>query len=305
MRRGRDYNAVTSATERPVIRIDDLHFGYRKATLYDAFDLHLDRPGVYGLFGRNGSGKSTLLKLIAGLLFPRRGRIEVHGREPRRRHPDLLAGIYLVPEEFHLPDLSAVQLLRTHAGFYPRFSAEAFADYLGVFELPRERPFAQMSLGEKKKAAMAFALATRTPVLLLDEPTNGLDILGRDQFKTIVARPEQRERIVVVSTHQAHDLESIMDHVLFVDAARLALSASMPELASALRMGVAADAAALAAIDGVVHHEPLGEQHAWVAANRTGRPGAVSMELLYKALSRNKQAVLGAMAAARGETADV
>ena len=200
-----------------MIRIDDLNFGYRKTTLYDSFDLHIDRPGVYGLFGRNGSGKSTLLKLIAGLLFPRRGRIEVHGREPRRRHPDLLAGIYLVPEEFHLPDLSAVQLLRTHAGFYPRFSAEAFADYLGVFELPRDRPFAQMSLGEKKKAAMAFALATRTPVLLLDEPTNGLDILGRDQFKTIVARPEQRERIVVVSTHQAHDLESIMDHVLFVD----------------------------------------------------------------------------------------
>ena len=96
-----------------------------------------------------------------------------------------------------------------------------------------------------------------------------------------------------------------MDHVLFVDGARLALSASMPELAAALRMGVAEDAAALAAVDGVVHHEPLGAQHAWVAANRGGTPGAVSMELLYKALSRNPQAVLGAMATARRETADV
>lgn len=289
----------------PVIRIDQVGFAYRRTPLYSDFSLTLGQPGVYGLFGRNGSGKSTLLKLVAGLLFPQRGRIEVQGREPRHRHPDLLAGIYLVPEEFHLPDLSAAQLLRTHAGFYPRFSAGAFADHLDVFELPRDRPFAQMSLGEKKKATMAFALATFTPVLLLDEPTNGLDILGRDQFKSIVSRPAHRERIIVVSTHQAHDLESIMGHVLFVDGARLALSASMAELSKALRMGIATDADALAAIDGVVHHEALGEQHAWVAANPSGQPGAVQMELLYKALSRNKQGVLDALAQSRAEAAHV
>lgn len=288
-----------------MIRIENLDFAYRKVRLYRDFQLQIDRPGVYGLFGRNGSGKSTLLKLLAGLLFPQRGRIAIGGREPRRRHPDFLAGIHLVPEEFHLPDLSPAQLARDHAGFYPKFSADAFATYLREFELDAGDRFGEMSLGQKKKATMAFALATLTPVLLLDEPTNGLDIIGRDQFRAIVARPEQRERVIVISTHQAHDLEKIMSHILFVDAATLALSAPLAQLSSALTMGVVADAAALAALPGVIYSEAMGEQHAYVAANSGDTAGAVHLELLYKALSRNKDGVLAALAARTAEVADV
>jgi ABC-2 type transport system ATP-binding protein len=294
-----------SRQEHPVIRIDDLHFGYRRTRLYDGFHLHIDQPGVYGLFGRNGSGKSTLLKLLAGLLFPQRGTIAVAGREPRKRHPDHLAGVYLVPEEFHLPDVTPAELARTHSAFYPRFSAPAFADYLREFELAADQRFGEMSLGQKKKATIAFALATMTPLLLLDEPTNGLDILGRDQFKAIVARPEHAGRIIVISTHQAHDLEKIMSHVLFVDAARLALSAPLPELAAALEMGVVEDADALAATPGVIYSEAMGLRHAYVAARRGGDAGAVHLELLYKALSRNQPGVLAAVGRQRPEVVDV
>lgn len=278
-----------------MIHIEGLSFGYRKARLYDRFDLHLDQPGVYGLFGRNGSGKSTLLKLLSGLLFPQAGRITVQGHEPRRRHPDFLARLMLVPEEFHLPDLSALTLQRTHGVFYPRFSPEAFGDYLDVFELESDRRFGEMSLGQKKKAVMAFALASFTPVLLLDEPTNGLDIVGRDQFRAIIARPEHRERLVIISTHQAHDLERILGHMLFVDAAALALSAAMPALARALTMGVADDEAALARIEGLIYHEALGTQRPYVARNPGDGPGSVHLELLYKALSRNKAGVVDAV----------
>ena len=291
--------------DRPVIHIDDLQFAYRKVRLYDGFTLQLDQPGVYGLFGRNGSGKSTLLKLLAGLLFPGRGRITVDGREPRHRHPDHLAAVYLVPEEFHLPDVTPAELARTHSAFYPRFSAAAFDEYLRVFELSSAQRFGEMSLGQKKKATIAFALATMTPLLLLDEPTNGLDILGRDQFRAIVARPEHAGRIILISTHQAHDLEKIMSHVLFIDTARLALSTPLPALAAALAMGVVDDAAALAATPGVVYSEPMGSQQAYVAARRGGDAGPVHLELLYKALSRNKDGVLAALAAAGRETADV
>ena len=279
-----------------MIQIEALSFGYRGTQLYRDFSISLDRPGVYGLFGRNGSGKSTLLKLLAGLLFPRHGRVRVLGREPRHRHPDFLAQVMLVPEEFHLPDLSPGALLRTHAIFYPRFSGEAFQAYLDQFELERSRRFGQMSLGQKKKAAMAFALASFTPLLLLDEPTNGLDIVGRDQFRAIMARPEQRERLVLISTHQAHDLERVLDHLVFVDAANLALSAPMAELECALNVGVADSPEALAAIPGVIHHEPMGQQQAYVAANTGDGPGSIQLELLYKALSLNKPGVLDALA---------
>ncbi len=288
-----------------MIRIEDLSFGYRKHRLYERFSLSLTEPGVYGVFGRNGSGKSTLLKLLAGLLFPQQGRIDVGRFAPRERHPDFLASVYLVPEEFHLPDLSAAQLASTHAGFYPKFSAAAFREYLDVFELSDQHRFGEMSLGQKKKAAMAFALATFTPVLLLDEPTNGLDIVGRDQFKAIVSQPEQRERLILISTHQAHDLERIMGHILFIDAASLALSASMAQLSAAMTMGVAANALALEQVDGVIYREPMGEQLAYVARNSSGAGGAVHLELLYKALSLNKSGVLAAVRESAGEVAHV
>lgn len=288
-----------------MIRIDQLSFAYRKHRLYERFDLHLDRPGVYGVFGRNGSGKSTLLKLLAGLLFPRQGRVDVLGFQPRHRDAALLAQVYLVPEEFHLPDLSPKRLAETHAGFYPRFSQAAFAEYLRIFELSATQTFGAMSLGQKKKAAMAFALATFTPVLLLDEPTNGLDILGRDQFRVIVARPEQRERLILISTHQAHDLEQIMTDIVFIDSATLALSAPLPEIARVLTMGVAADADALARIPEVVYSEAMGGQQAYVARNAGRDPGTIHLELLYKALSRNKAQVLSTLALRNREATHV
>ncbi len=70
-----------------MIYIEDLTFGYREAPLYQEFNLTLSQPGIYGVFGRNGSGKSTLLLMLAGLLFPRSGHIDVGGHSPEARSP--------------------------------------------------------------------------------------------------------------------------------------------------------------------------------------------------------------------------
>lgn len=264
--------------------------------LYEHFDLQIDAPGVYGIFGRNGSGKSTLLKLISGLLFRKGGDIRVAGFDPGLRHPDFLSGIYIVPEEFHLPNLSCARLAELQAGFYPRFSRAVLDEALSVFGLDAQASFNAMSLGEKKKAVLAFALATRTPILLLDEPTNGLDIVGRDQFKALVQAPEQRDRVVLISTHQAHDLERVMQHMVFIDQGRLALSAPMEALSRTLRIGMAPDAQAAASIGNLIYSEPVGEQVAYIAARGPEeRPTPIHIELLYKALCKDKDRVLDAI----------
>jgi ABC-2 type transport system ATP-binding protein len=273
-----------------------LRFGYGRKALFEQFDLSLANPGLYGLFGRNGSGKSTLLKLASGLLFRHGGRLTVGGRDPEQRHPDFLAGIYLVPEEFHLPNLSCERLARLHAGFYPRFRREVFNEALATFDIDPRTAFEQMSLGGKKKAVIAFALATLTPVLLLDEPTNGMDIVGRDQFRQLLRRPEQADRIILISTHQAHDLEQVIAQILFIDHGRLALSSSMQALAQALHMGIA-DGERPAGLANALYSEAIGASTAYITA-RTGdtpvRP--VQLELLYRALCRAPQQVLQAMA---------
>lgn len=289
-----DSNGGTHGTL--VIDIEGLKFGYRRQMLYQQFDLLLSEPGLYGLFGRNGSGKSTLLKLIAGLLFRQGGNLRVGGHDPQQRHPDFLAGIYLVPEEFHLPNLSCERLAGLQAGFYPNFSQALFDEALATFAIDPRAPFERMSLGGKKKAVIAFALAVRTPVLLLDEPTNGLDIVARDQFRRLLLAPEQAGRIVLISTHQAHDLEQVISRVLFIEDGRLALSASMERLAGSLRMGIAEGDRA-ARMEGMVYQEAIGAQTAYIARRATSDPvEPVQLELLYRALCRAPDQVLPALA---------
>jgi ABC-2 type transport system ATP-binding protein len=144
-------------------------------------------------------------------------------------------------------------------------------------------------------------LATQTPLLLMDEPTNGLDIVGRGQFRDLMRRPEQAQRVVMISTHQAHDLESILSHIWFIDQGRLALAARMDALAERLTMGVAATAQTLPTA-GLLYQEALGAQVAYVARRVEGVPeeGALQLELLYKALSLNRDAMLQAVVTADG-----
>lgn len=276
-----------------MIHLSQLNFSYQRKAVYQNFSLAIDKPGVYGLFGPNGSGKSTLLKLMSGLLFANAGTLSVCGANPAKRQPVFLEQVYFVPEEFHLPNIGIAALLKTHSAFYPKFSRAAFDSYAKLFDIPADLGFASMSLGQKKKAVIAFALATNTPVLLLDEPTNGLDIMGRSQFKQIMARPEHRERIVVISTHQANDLQAMIDHVIFVNQGRLDLSAPMSGLAEVLEMGVTDDAAAL---QDALYSEALGTQWAYLRARRGGEAGTpLELELLYKALSLKRESVLAAI----------
>lgn len=278
-----------------MIEIEGLGFGYGRDALYRDFALNLSEPGLYGLFGRNGSGKSTLLMLIAGMRFRKSGEIRVIGRDPQRRSPAFLADTYLVPEEFHLPNLSCERLAHLQARFYPRFSQAVFEEAMTTFEIERRTTFDRMSLGGRKKAVIAFALATLTPVLLLDEPTNGMDIVGRDQFRHLLRRPEHAERLVLISTHQAHDLEQLISRVLFIDRGQLALGASMEALARALRMGIV-DGDGVGTVEGVVYQERLGAQTAYIATGGEGAaPAPVQLELLYRALCRAPEPLLRAI----------
>lgn len=289
-----DNNIGPTRPDADMIKTTNLQFSYGKSPVFEGFSLELSNPGIHGLFGRNGSGKSTLLKILSGLLFPHGGTVSVLGYKPENRLPAFLDQIYILPEEFHLPDITIKVLQKTHAVFYPAFSSSDFQSYIDTFEVPTSKGFASMSLGQKKKAVMAFALATHTPVLLMDEPTNGLDILGRAQFKKIMGGDEHKNRMVIISTHQAHDLETLMNHVLFVDGGRLALSASMHTLQSALSMGVTNDQESTLTS---IYREALGHQYAFVTRNTAHVPTPVNLELLYKALSINKPAVLDAIAA--------
>ena len=87
----------------------------------------------------------------------------------------------------------------------------------------------QLSMGQKKKVYMSVAMASNTRHLLMDEPTNGLDILSKSQFRKAVIDSMTEERTVIVSTHQVHDVERLLDHVCIIDRNQVLLNEPLVE----------------------------------------------------------------------------
>ena len=213
-----------------MIDISNVTFEYRKGKpVLKDFSLSFPQGGVYGLLGKNGTGKSTLHYLISGLLRPRHGEVRVDGMLSANRQPEMLREIFLVPEEYDLPSVSLKSYTRALKSFYPRFSDDLLRKCIEVFDLEMDMQLGTLSMGQKKKVYMCVALATGTRVLLMDEPTNGLDILSKSQFRKAVVQGMDEDKTVLVSTHQVHDVERLLDHVTIINGNQVLLHGPLNE----------------------------------------------------------------------------
>ncbi len=271
-----------------MISIQNLSFAYKKKTVFKGLSLEFKPGHVYGLLGRNGTGKSSLLHNIAGLLFPKGGSIRVNGFEPSERQPGFLQDIFLVTEEFHLPDISLADLLRHYAPFYPKFSKDQFRKYIQIFEIPQDSTLQHMSYGQKKKVLIAFALATNASVLLMDEPTNGLDIIAKSQFRKLLAEALDEERCVIISTHQVKDLENLIDRVTIIEEGRILFDETLERISQTLAFRFVQDESEAGY---VLYSESSFTGNVIITPNDSGMDTKMDLELLYKAIVTNSQAI--------------
>lgn len=204
----------------------------------DNLSMKISSGKIVGLLGANGAGKSTLLYLLCGLLKPKSGSVEVDGMTPWVRRPEFLQSIFLVPEEVSLPSITLASYVKAYAPFYPNFSEESMLKALSHFNLTPDIHLGSLSMGQKKKAFLAFALACHTPVLLMDEPTNGLDIPGKSEFRRVVVETMDDDRTIIISTHQVRDLEQLLDHVVVMSKDGILLNDSIADLQEKYYFGV-------------------------------------------------------------------
>lgn len=272
-----------------MIHLQDLTFGYGRRPVLEHLTLDLPSGEIVGLLGSNGSGKTTLLKLLAGLLDPGAGSVRVAGLVPTRDPVALYRRLLLVPEEFALPAVTLDGFVRRTAPFYPDFSAETFADNCRRLEVARDRRLDTLSMGQRKKGYLAFALACNLPLLLLDEPTNGLDIPARSMLRSLLAAYAAPDRTVIVSTHAARDIESLIDRAVILDGRRLVLDERVERLTACFGFGDPEGRG------GVIYSEPRlgGEAAVWIA--RKADEGRFDLELLYNAARQAPGELVGAL----------
>lgn len=265
-----------------MITVENLSFLYRKskrAVLHD-FSLSLEKGRVYGLLGKNGAGKSTLLYLMSGLLTPKSGKVVYHDVDVRRRLPITLQDMFLVPEEFDLPPVSLISYIELNSPFYPRFSKEDMVKYLHYFEMDINIDLGALSMGQKKKVFMSFALATNTSLLLMDEPTNGLDIPGKSQFRKFIASGMTDDKTILISTHQVRDIDKVLDHVLIMDNSRVLLNESTMSICDKLFFTESENRELL---QSSLFSTPSIQGNFLLLPNESGEDSGINLELLFNA----------------------
>ena len=271
-----------------MIEVENLSFSYgkRRARVLEDFSMILDQGSVNGLLGKNGTGKCTLLYLMAGLLRPQTGTILYNGVDVKKRCLDALQDMFLVPEEFALPNVSFKQYVKLNAPFYPNFSDELLNACLRDFDMNEDIHLGELSMGQKKKAFMCFALATNTSLLMMDEPTNGLDIPSKSQFRKVIASGMSDEKAVIISTHQVRDIDSLLDHVLIMDGTKLLLNESVSAICEKLYF---AEQGMNDPTDGALYVQPSVHGNSVILPNEFGEDSNMNLEVLFNSMLAERE----------------
>ena len=243
-------------------------------------------PGkIYGLLGKNGAGKSTLIKNMTGMLFPTTGSCFVNGYSPKDREVDFLKNLFFVPEEYYLPNISIDQLVKVYRKFYPNFNNSQFEGYLHTFDINPLKKTSQLSLGQKKKVMIGFALSTNTDVLIMDEPTNGLDIPSKVIFRNMIKEAFREDRIVIITSHQVRDLDELIDMILIMDNGKILFNESKKDIARKWQFDLFP--VPLQNSDSL-YQEKVSNGYAHISANKNSEMSYVDIELLFNAVLANQ-----------------
>jgi ABC-2 type transport system ATP-binding protein len=195
--------------------------------------INLDvQPGrIVGLIGPNGAGKTSLIKAVLGLTsFD--GELKVLGKDPRTERNELMNEVCFIADVAVLPRwLKVSQALDFVAAVHPRFDRKRAVEFLARTDIRLDRKVRQLSKGMVTQLHLALILAIDARLLVLDEPTLGLDLLFRRSFyDNLLNDYFDKERTILVTTHQVEEIENILTDVIFIQRGNIVLDTSMESL---------------------------------------------------------------------------
>lgn len=271
-----------------MITIKDLGFAYGDNAVLKNITMNLEEGRIYGLLGENGVGKTTLLTLLSGLKKPQKGTIDTDGMNPYDRLPSFLSDQYYLSDEVAEVNMKAIEYARNYGRFWENFSLEKFQEIMVALEGNAEQKMNKMSFGQLKKTYIAFALACNTKYLFMDEPTNGLDIPSKALFRKAITRYTREDSVIVISTHQVRDLESIIDPIIILDRQDVLLNASISEISKKLYFDYTNEKK-----QDSLYCEMIPGGNIQVHLNSTGEESKVHLEALFNTVHQHKELIKG------------
>lgn len=214
-----------------IIEARGLSKNYGSTQALRGVDLNIQAGRIVGLIGPNGSGKTTAIKAILGLAGFH-GELKVLGKDPRTQRDALMEEVCFIADVAVLPRwIKVSQAVELVAGIHPRFDRKRAMEFLARTDIKPDSRVRQLSKGMVTQLHLALILAIDAKLLVLDEPTLGLDLLFRRSFyDNLLNDYFDKERTILVTTHQVEEIENILTDVIFIQHGKIVLDSSMENL---------------------------------------------------------------------------
>ena len=216
-----------------VIEARGLSKSYRRdQRALDNVSFNIEAGRIVGLIGPNGAGKTTALKAILGLTSFE-GDLRVFGKNPYEDRNAVMHDVCFIADVAVLPKwLRVWQALDVVGGLHPRFDRTRAEEFLRKTDIKMTRRVRELSKGMVTQLHLALILAIDARLLVLDEPTLGLDLLYRRQFyDTLLNDYFDKERTILLTTHQVEEIENLLTDVIFINHGHIALDSAVEGLA--------------------------------------------------------------------------
>jgi ABC-2 type transport system ATP-binding protein len=219
-----------------VITLTDLTKRYGSFTAVDGIQLSVPKGTLFGFLGPNGAGKTTTFRMIAGIIVPTAGRIEIGGVDLTRQPLVAKRRLGYIPDRpFVYDKITGAEFLRFVAALYNAEDASLerrIDELLDIFELTpwKDELTESYSHGMRQKLIIASALVHRPDVIVVDEPMVGLDPKGARLLKDLFRQYVNRGGTVLMSTHTLEVAESMCDRIAIMQSGRILARGTMDEL---------------------------------------------------------------------------
>ena len=215
----------------PILHIQGLSQSYRSGwfrthTVFEDFDLSLERGKIYALLGRNGAGKTTLLNCILNLIHHKSGTFTFDGEPVTHWNIHrLLDRITSVPSAWEMyPRLSADNYLKYYRKLYSKWDTELEQKIRTLSDFDWSRSFRELSTGQKMQVLQALALCPCPELLILDEPLGVTDPVIRKYFyRNLIDTVASRETTIVLATHLIQEVANLFDEAIFLKRGKVTL----------------------------------------------------------------------------------
>lgn len=197
----------------------------------DNVSANIKNRNVFGLIGTNGAGKSTFLRMLAGILKPDSGSIEIDGEPVYENLNSKNKFFYISDEQFFFPNTTPKELKQYYKSIYKNFNEKRFNQLMQSFGLNENRKIKTFSKGMKKQVSVICGICAGTDYIFCDETFDGLDPVVRQAIKSLFAQDiEERNLTPIIASHNLRELEDICDNIGILHKGGILLSKDLCDL---------------------------------------------------------------------------